>query len=117
MKTKFIVATALFGITALAGTGLVYADEEASENEQKIAITEMPIAVQKTIQDNLAGGTVTETAKETKEGPTTKQKSRSPEAKRSRLRSIQTVSSSAPEKSRKMAKKTRKTTTRKEPLR
>ena len=70
MKTKFIVATALFGITALAGTGLVYADEEASENEQKIAITEMPTAVQKTIQDNLAGGTVTETAKETKEGRT-----------------------------------------------
>src|SRR5215469_453529 len=70
MKTKFIVATDLFGITALAGTGLVYADEEASENEQKIAITEMPIAVQKTIQDNLAGGTVTETAKETKEGKT-----------------------------------------------
>ena len=70
MKTKFIVATALFGITALAGTGLVYADEEASENKQKIAITEMPTAVQKTIQDNLAGGTVTETAKETKEGRT-----------------------------------------------
>jgi uncharacterized membrane protein YkoI len=70
MKTKFIVATALFGITTLAGTGLVYADEEASENEQKIAITEMPTAVQKAIQDNLAGGTVTETAKETKEGRT-----------------------------------------------
>jgi uncharacterized membrane protein YkoI len=70
MKTKFIVATALFGITALAGTGLVYTDEEASESEQKIAITEMPTAVQKTIQDNLAGGTVTETAKETKEGRT-----------------------------------------------
>jgi uncharacterized membrane protein YkoI len=70
MKTKFIVATALFGITAFAGLGLVYADEEASENEQKIAITEMPTTVQKTIQDNLAGGTVTETAKETKEGRT-----------------------------------------------
>ena len=41
MKTKFIVATALFGITAFAGLGLVYADEEASENEQKIAIAEM----------------------------------------------------------------------------
>ena len=41
MKTKFIVATALFGITALAGTGLVYADEEASEYKQKIAIAEM----------------------------------------------------------------------------
>jgi len=70
MKTKFIVSTVLFGITALAGVGLVYADEEASENEQKIAITEMPTIVQQTIQDNLAGGTVTETAKETKEGRT-----------------------------------------------
>ena len=68
MKTKFIVATALFGITALADIGLVYADEEASESKQKIAMTELPAAVQKTIQDNLAGGSVTETVKETKEG-------------------------------------------------
>ena len=70
MKTKFIVATALFGITALADIGLVYADEEASESKQKIAMTELPAAVQKTIQDNLAGGSVTETVKETKEGRT-----------------------------------------------
>jgi uncharacterized membrane protein YkoI len=70
MKTKSLVATALIGITTLAGLALVYADEEASENKQKIAMTELPSAVQKTIQDNLAGGTVTETAKETKEGRT-----------------------------------------------
>ena len=41
MKTKIIVATTLFGITALDGLGLVYADEEASEYKQKIAIAEM----------------------------------------------------------------------------
>jgi uncharacterized membrane protein YkoI len=70
MKTKSLLATALLGITALAGLALVYADEEASENKQKTAMSEMPAAVQKTIQDNLAGGTVTETAKETKEGKT-----------------------------------------------
>ena len=70
MKTKFNVANALFGITALSGIGLVYADEEASESKQKIAMTELPAAVQKTIQDNLAGGAVTETARETEEGRT-----------------------------------------------
>ena len=33
-------------------------------------MTDLPPAVQKTIQDNLAGGTVTETKKETKDGET-----------------------------------------------
>jgi hypothetical protein len=70
MRTKFIAATALFGITALAGIGLVYADKETSENKQKIAMTELPAAVQKTIQGDLAGGTVTEIAKETEGGRT-----------------------------------------------
>jgi hypothetical protein len=40
------------------------------ENEQKVTMTELPAAVQKTIQDNLGGGTVTETAKGTKDGKT-----------------------------------------------
>ena len=35
------------------------------KNKQKVAMTDLPPAEQKTIQDNLAGGTVTETAKET----------------------------------------------------
>ena len=35
-----------------------------------MAFSELPAAVQKTIQDNLAGGTVTETAKEIDEGKT-----------------------------------------------
>jgi hypothetical protein len=56
------------GVTALAG--VVYAAEEEKEHEQKIALSTMPPAVQKTIQDNLGGGTITETAKETKEGKT-----------------------------------------------
>src|SRR5262245_15711405 len=68
MKAKIIIATAIIGVTALAG--VVYAAEQERENEQKIALTDMPAAVQKTIQDNLGGGTITETAKETKEGKT-----------------------------------------------
>jgi hypothetical protein len=63
MKTKIIFATAIIGVTALAG--LAYADKEGKENEQKIALTDMPAAVQKTIQDNLGGGTISETTKET----------------------------------------------------
>ena len=43
---------------------------DKEENKQKVAMTDLPPAVQKTIQDNLGGGTVTETAKETKDGKT-----------------------------------------------
>jgi uncharacterized membrane protein YkoI len=70
MKTKIILTTALIGITALAGLGLAYADKEENDNKQKMAISELPAAVQKTIQDNLGGGIVTETAKETEKGST-----------------------------------------------
>jgi uncharacterized membrane protein YkoI len=49
---------------------LVYAGMDKDENKQKVAMTDLPPAVQKTIQDNLGGGTVTETAKETKGGKT-----------------------------------------------
>jgi uncharacterized membrane protein YkoI len=45
-------------------------NEHKDENKQKVALTELPAAVQKTIQDNLGGGTVTETAKETEGGRT-----------------------------------------------
>jgi len=64
MKTKIIVTTAILGIMTTAT--LVYAGDEENENKQKVAIRDLPAAVQKTIQDNLGGGTVTETAKETK---------------------------------------------------
>jgi len=64
MKTKIIVTTAILGIMTTAA--LVYAGDEENENKQKVAIRDLPAAVQKTIQDNLGGGTVTETAKETK---------------------------------------------------
>jgi hypothetical protein len=95
MKTKTIFATAIIGATALAG--VVYAEKEGKENEQKIALTEMPPGVQKTIQDNLGGGTIIETAKEIKNGKTvyyTRPTSRNREAKRSRSRSLRTGSSS-----------------------
>ncbi len=59
-------------IAAIIGLGtigaLVYAGMDKDENKQKVAMTDVPTAVQKTIQDNLAGGTVTETKKETKDG-------------------------------------------------
>lgn len=65
-----IIAT----IAVIIGLGtigaLVYAGMDKDENKQKVAMTDLPPAVQKTIQDNLAGGTVTETAKETKDGKT-----------------------------------------------
>jgi hypothetical protein len=68
MKAKIVIATAIIGVTALAG--VVYAGKEGKENEQKIALTDMPVAVQKTIQDKLGGGTITETTKEMKKGKT-----------------------------------------------
>ena len=64
MKTAIIVATAILGITTTAA--LVYAGNEENETKQKVEMRDLPTAVQKTIQDNLGGGTVTETAKETK---------------------------------------------------
>ena len=64
MKAKIIVTTVILGIMTTAA--LVYAGDEENENQQKVAIRDLPAAVQKTIQDNLDGGTVTETAKETK---------------------------------------------------
>jgi hypothetical protein len=39
---------------AAAISVLVYAGMDREENKQKVALTELPIAVQKTIQDNLA---------------------------------------------------------------
>jgi uncharacterized membrane protein YkoI len=68
MKKRIIVAIAIIGIGAIGA--LVYAGNEETENKQKVAMTDLPAAVQKTIQDNLGGGTVTETAKETKGGKT-----------------------------------------------
>ena len=64
MKTRIIFATAILGITTTAP--LVYAGAEENENKQKVEMRELPAAVQKTIQDNLGGGAITETAKETK---------------------------------------------------
>jgi hypothetical protein len=63
MKTTVILATAIIGFTAIAT--LAYAEDEENDNQQKIAMSDMPAAVQKTIQDNLDGGTITKTAKDT----------------------------------------------------
>jgi hypothetical protein len=70
MKTKSIIIVAV-AILGIAGIGaLVYAGNEENENKQKVAMTELPASVQKTIQDNLGGGTVAEVEKETKGGKT-----------------------------------------------
>jgi len=69
MNRRTIAAIAV--IIGLGTIGaLVYAGMDKDENKQKVAVTDLPPAVQKTIQDNLAGGTVTETKKETKDGKT-----------------------------------------------
>jgi hypothetical protein len=66
MKKNIILATTIIGFTALAT--LAYAENEEHGNQQKIAMSDMPAAVQKTIQDNLEGGTITQTVKETEGG-------------------------------------------------
>src|ERR1700751_2304959 len=69
MNRRNIVAIAV--IIGLAAIGAwVYAGMDKEENKQKVAMTELPAAVHKTIQDNLAGGTVSEITKETKDGKT-----------------------------------------------
>jgi len=69
MNRKTIAAIAI--VIGLGTIGaLVYAGSEKDENKQKVTLTEMPPAVQKTIQDNLSGGKITETVKETKDGKT-----------------------------------------------
>ena len=69
MNRRIIAAMAIaIGIGTIGA--LVYAGTEKGENKEKVTLTDMPPAVQKTIQDNLAGGTVTETAKEAKDGKT-----------------------------------------------
>ena len=69
MNRRIILAiSVLIGLAAIGA--VVYAGMDKEENEQKVAMTELPAAVQKTIQDNLGGGTVTETEKETKDGKT-----------------------------------------------
>ena len=71
MNRKIIAVVAVvIGLGAIGA--LLYGGEDQEENEhkQKVAMTELPAAVQKTIQDNLAGGTVAQTAKVTEEGRT-----------------------------------------------
>jgi uncharacterized membrane protein YkoI len=69
MNKRIIVAIAL--IIGLGSIGaLVYGGADKDENKQKVAMADLPPAVQKTIQDNLGGGTITETAKESKDGKT-----------------------------------------------
>ena len=70
MNRRIIAAIAVITIGLAAIGAWVYAGMDNEENRQKVAMTELPAAVQKTIQDNLGGGTVTKTAKETKGGKT-----------------------------------------------
>ena len=69
MNRRNIAAIAVI-IGVSSNGALAYAGMDKEENEHKVAMTELPVAVQKTIQDNLGGGTVTQTEKETKDGKT-----------------------------------------------
>jgi uncharacterized membrane protein YkoI len=70
-KSIAIVAAAFLGIAAIGALVCAGNEEnEKNENRQKLTMTELPAPVQKTIQDNLGGGTVAEVAKETKGGKT-----------------------------------------------
>src|ERR1700722_11696244 len=95
MDRRIILAIAV--IIGLAAIGaVVYAGMDKEENKQKVAMTELPAAVQKTIQDNLGGGTVTETEKETKDGKTYYEAQvKNLVAIRSRSRSLRMEASSA----------------------
>src|SRR5258708_1105208 len=69
MNRRIIAAIAvIIGLGTICA--LVYAGMDREENKQKVAMTDLPPAVQKTIQDNLPGGTLTETPKETKASKT-----------------------------------------------
>ena len=69
MNRRIIAAIAvIIGVSSIGA--LVYAGMDKEENEHKVTMTELPVAVQKTIQENLGGGTVTQTEKETKDGKT-----------------------------------------------
>ena len=69
MNRRIIAAIAvIIGVSSIGA--LFYAGMDKEENEHKVAMTELPVAVQKTIQDNLGGGTVSQTEKETKDGKT-----------------------------------------------
>jgi len=68
MNRRIIATIVIIGLAAIGV--LVFAGMNKEENKQKVAMTELPAAVQKTIQDNLEGGTVTETAKKTEGGRT-----------------------------------------------
>jgi uncharacterized membrane protein YkoI len=71
MNRKIIAVVAVvIGLGAIGALLYGGVDQEENEHKQKVAMTELPAAVQKTIQDNLGGGTVTETAKETEGGRT-----------------------------------------------
>ena len=75
MNKRTVMAIAVVVGLAIIGA-LVYAginrgeNEQWDENKQRVAMTELPAAVQKTIQDNVGGGTISQTAKETEGGRT-----------------------------------------------
>ena len=68
MKIKTIVICCIFALTAFGVQ--TYAANEESEPKQKLTLSELPDPVQKTIQNNLAGGTIVEVAKEARDGET-----------------------------------------------
>jgi len=66
---KMTAQTKISLLAAIVALGLAvpaFADEGKEKNEQDIALTDCPAAVQQTINTNAVGGKVTEVEKETK---------------------------------------------------
>ncbi len=80
-KVMVVVATGAFATVMLAGSAVAQETkaapkakaksqqtQEAKENAKRLQLKDLPPAVQKTVQDNLNGGTIKNIGKETEEG-------------------------------------------------
>jgi uncharacterized membrane protein YkoI len=70
MKLPRLLKSTTLSVALAVGLG-AYADEEdEGKDEQNVEMKDLPAVVQKTIQDSLAGGAVTDIEKESENGKT-----------------------------------------------
>ena len=72
MKLPRLLKSTTLAVALAVGLGAyAYADEEdEGKDEQNVEMKDLPAVVQKTIQDSLAGGAVTDIEKESENGKT-----------------------------------------------
>jgi uncharacterized membrane protein YkoI len=73
MKLPHLLKSTTLALALAVGLGAyAYADEEGEgkADEQNVEMKDLPVVVQKTIQDSLAGGAVTNIEKESENGKT-----------------------------------------------